>query len=90
MNIGVWGTSTPTVNPANGKIDEVATWDNSLSAGNVTTLYADTDFANTVEPGNCVNYWRMGDGDTLFTVTDQQAAANLTVGASCTFVADVP
>ena len=76
----------------NGKIDEVAFWDSSVSESDIATMY------NSGVPGDLTSlspygWWRMGDDDsgTGTTITDQGSGSNdgtLTNGP--TFSTDVP
>lgn len=63
----------------NGTIDDVAVYDIELSAGQVTTIYNGgnpNDLTVNGPTGNLVGYWRMGDGDTYPTLTDNSASGN--------------
>ena len=79
-------------NPFNGKLDEVAVFNSSLSASDVTAIY------NSGTPGDIsslspLGWWRMGENDSGAgtTITDQGSGGNdgtLTNGP--TFSTDVP
>lgn len=57
-----------------GYIDECAIWDTTvLSASDISDLYnsgAPTDLSTYSGSANLVSWWRMGDGDTFPTITD--------------------
>jgi hypothetical protein len=95
--------ANPTYRPYywNGYIDEVAVWDATLSADDVTAIYnsgvpndlSSASSYDTDRTSNLVHWWRMGDNDggTGTTITDQGSGGNngtLTNGS--TFSTDVP
>jgi len=58
-----------------GSIDEVAIWDTALTSTQVSEIYNATGTnttkdLSTIEPSNLKDWYRMGDGDTFPTVTD--------------------
>ena len=62
-----------------GKIDEVAIWDKALSAGDISALYQARGTADLNDDSNSANlqgWWRMGDGDTYPTITDNSTNSN--------------
>tara|TARA_R100001530_G_scaffold127229_1_gene96385 strand:- start:352 stop:1101 length:750 start_codon:yes stop_codon:yes gene_type:complete len=71
----------------NGYIDEVGFWnDHILTADEVTVLYnsrspidLQADSGNYVSSGNLTHYYRMGDGDTYPTITDNQGSLDGTM-----------
>lgn len=79
----------------NGNIDEVSIWDTNLTEEEVGEIYNDGVPANLAEHSkinNLVSLWRMGDGDTFPTLTDNQGGNDGTmVNAEITDVEiDVP
>jgi hypothetical protein len=58
----------------NGNLDEVAVW-NSDQSSNVTTIY-NSGTPNDISTLNPVGWWRMGDGDTFPTLTDNGSGGN--------------
>jgi hypothetical protein len=78
MNIGSDERSNNRSLWLNGHIDEWSYWDTELTAGNVTTLYnagAPSDIALVAFVANLKAWFRMGDGDTYPTLTDNAAGA---------------
>ena len=62
-----------------GNIDEVSIWNTALSAGDISALYnsgVPTDLLSDSNSGNLVGWWRMGDGDTFPTITDNSTNSN--------------
>jgi len=62
-----------------GKMDEYAIWNTSLSAGDISALYQARGTADLNDDGNSANlvgWWRMGDGDTFPTITDNSTNSN--------------
>lgn len=60
--------------PFDGYIDEVSIWDKELSSTEVTELYnsgCPNDLNSHSAYANLVSWWRMGDGDTISSITDQ-------------------
>jgi len=75
-----------------GAIDETAIFNTGLSASTVTTIYnsgAPNDLNGT---SGLVSWWRMGDGDTFPTITDNQGSNNgtMTNMSSGNFITNVP
>ena len=77
--IGGHGTGG-TTNEFNGNLDEVAVWDTALTQSAITELYnngntKDIRLGNFKHlfDSNCKGYWRMGDGDTYPTITDNSS-----------------
>lgn len=78
--------------PFGGKLDELALFNSSLSASDITAIY-NSGVPGDISSLNPVHWWRMGDDDggTGTTITDQGSAGNdgtLTNGP--TFSSDVP
>lgn len=77
------------------KVEELAVWDADISS-NISDIYnGGTTFDLTTESntnGNLVSFWRMGDGDTYPTITDNEGSNNLTMTNMTTnnIVNDVP
>tara|TARA_R100000541_G_scaffold59152_2_gene72058 strand:+ start:14 stop:697 length:684 start_codon:yes stop_codon:yes gene_type:complete len=73
-----------------GNLDELAVFSSVLSASDVSTIYgaaAPTSLASL----NPVHWWRMGDGDTSPTLTDNGSGGNNgTMENFSTFSTDVP
>ena len=86
--------------PLVGNIDEAGWWDGStLTATEVTAIYnsgeplcLQSDSSDYVSSGDLTSYWRMGDGDTFPTVTDQVGSndGTMTNMDSEDIVSDVP
>jgi len=82
--VGTWGE---TGYEWNGYIDEVGFWnDHILTADEVTALYnsrspinLQANSGNYVSSGNLTHYYRMGDGDTYPTITDNQGSLDGTM-----------
>ena len=84
----------------NGNIDEVGIWQNHvLTATEVTQLYnsgepidLQTDSGNYSSSGDLTHWWRMGDGDTYPTITDNEGSIDgtMTNMSSGDLVEDVP
>lgn len=75
-----------------GAIDEVSVFNTGLSASAVTTIYnsgAPNDLTGT---SGLASWWRMGDGDTFPTITDNQGSNNgtMTNMSSGNFITNVP
>ena len=76
----------------NGYIDEVAIFNSELSASDVTTIY-NGGIPNDLCILNPLSWWRMGDGDTFPTLTDNGSGGNdgtMTNMSSGNIVEDVP
>ena len=72
LNIGRRGNNTRLYT---GEIDEIAIWDTALTSTQVSEIYNatrtnSTSELSTIEPSNLKLWFRMGDGDTFPTVTD--------------------
>ena len=76
---------------ADGHIDEVAIFNTELSATDIENIYnsgAPTDLTGT---SGLVSWWRMGDGDTAPTITDNGGGGNnATMNNFSTFSTNVP
>jgi hypothetical protein len=82
-------------NEFGGNLDEVAIWaDLQLSSGDATTLYNSGTPTNLDDFATApTNWWRMGDGDTYPTLTDNGSGGNngtMTNMVSGDIVTDVP
>ena len=82
-----------------GNLDEIAMWDVTLDADAVTQLYnsgepidLSSDSGNYDNSGDLVHWWRMGDGDTFTTITDNKGSNDMemTNMASGDIEEDVP
>jgi hypothetical protein len=78
-----------------GNMDEVTVWNKELSQAEVAELYnsgSPTNPTNHSAVGNLASWYRMGDGDTSPTVSDNQSSDDLTMQNmdSSNFEADVP
>ena len=74
-----------------GNIDEVAVWDNDQST-NASAIY-NNGAPNDISSLSPLSWWRMGDGDTYPTITDNGSGGNdgtMTFMSSANFVTDVP
>jgi hypothetical protein len=74
-----------------GNIDEVAVW-NSDQSTNASTIY-NSGVPNDLSTLNPLSWWRMGDGDTFPTLTDNGSGGNngtMTNMSSDSIVYDVP
>ena len=67
----------------NGNIDEVAIWNTALDADAITAIYnsgkptnLNSDSGDYDNSSNLQGYWRMGDGDTYPTITDNSSNSN--------------
>ena len=61
----------------NGFMDEVSIWSDELSSSEVTAIYnsgSPKDLAGEAFFGDCISWYRMGDGDTFPTIKDQVAS----------------
>jgi hypothetical protein len=80
-----------------GNIDEVTFWNSAFTNSDITNLYnagAPANPQSHAKSANLLHWYRMGDGDTFPTITDQVGSANgtclnMTSGA-VNFVSDVP
>jgi hypothetical protein len=62
-----------------GKIDEAAVYDKELSSGEVAAIYnggIPVDLSGLSSSPSLVGWWRMGDGDTFPTLTDNSSNSN--------------
>ena len=93
------GFSNNETQPFEGNIDEVAIWDVILDADAVASLYNNGKPINLkFNTGNydnsrdLVGWWRMGDGDTYSTITDNKGSADgtMTNMTSGDIVTEVP
>lgn len=57
-----------------GNIDEVAFFDSALTNSNISTIY--TDGPNDISDLSPLSWYRMGDGDTFPTLTDNGSGGN--------------
>ena len=82
-----------------GNIDEIGIWNAALDADAITQIYNSgapidlkTDSGNYDNSGDLQHYYRMGDGDTYPTITDNQGSNDLTMTnmASGDIETDVP
>jgi len=96
----IFGDTLSSYQPLAGNLDEVGWWNNStLTAAEVTALYNSgtpinlkTDAGDYVSSGELTSYWRMGDGDSYPTITDNKGSNNgtMTNMAADDIVTDVP
>ena len=87
FEIGRYSTSY-----ADGLIDEVAIFNTELSSTDVTAIY-NSGIPNDLCTLNPLSWWRMGDGDTFPTLTDNGSGGNdgtMTNMSSGNIVEDVP
>ena len=107
-NIGFAGPTSLKANPAspltvgarteyafqefNGNLDEVAIFSDELTSGEVSTYYNSGEPTDLTGESNLIHWWRMGDGDTFPTLTDNVGSYNLTMTnmASGDIEEDVP
>jgi len=78
-------------NYSSGGLDEVAIWNSDQSA-NVASIY-NSGAPNDISSLSPLNWWRMGDGDTFPTLTDNGSGGNdgtMTNMTSGNIVTDVP
>ena len=86
------GLYTESIISPSGNVDEVAIFNSELSSSDVTNIYnsgTPTDLTS-LSP---ISWWRMGDGDTFPTLTDNGSGGNngtMTNMVSGDIVADVP
>ena len=85
--IGSWAT-----NSFNGAIDECAVFNTELSASDVTTIYNSGVPNDLTGTSGLVSWWRMGDGDTYPTISDNVGSndATMTNMSSGNFITNVP
>lgn len=79
-------------NEFSGNIDEVAIFSDELTSGEVTTYYNSGVPTDLTGQSDLIHWWRMGDGDTFPTLTDNVGSYNLTMTnmASGDIEEDVP
>lgn len=73
------------------QVDEITYWDKVLSGAEVTELYNSGqifDPSTHSAAANLIEQWRMGDGDTLPTITGQINGQNGTIAGTSTYVSD--
>ena len=77
-------------NPTNGKLDEFALYNSTLSASDITAIYNSGAPANQAGDSNLVAYWRMeeGAGTSIGDSSSNSNTATLTNGP--TFSTDTP
>ena len=86
------GASTSGGVYSNGAIDEVAIFSTELSASDVTSIY-NSGVPNDLSSLSPISWWRMGDGDTFPTLTDNGSGGNngtMTNMTSGNIITDVP
>ena len=79
-------------NYASGNIDEVSIFNSELSASDVTSIYNSGTPNDISAMSGLVSWWRMGDGDTYPTITDNAGSNDglMKNMSAANFVADVP
>lgn len=92
FEIGRWENNTTNFG---GNIDEFAIWDTELNQTEVTELYnsgTPNDLATHSKSDDLKHWWRMGDGDTYPTLTDNTGSNNGTMEnmSAANIVEDVP
>lgn len=77
---------------ADGLIDEVSVFNSELSQTDINNIYNSGVPVDISSMSNVVSYWRMGDGDTANTITDNVGTNDGTMVSmsSANFVTDVP
>ena len=77
------GASTSNLKFLDGFHDDLATWSNSLTDAEVLAIYnsgsvldVSADSGNYTSSSNLTGWWRMGDDDTLPTITDNSTNSN--------------
>ena len=78
--------------PMNAALDEVAVFNTELSASAVTTIYNSGVPNDLTGTSGLVSWYRMGDGDTFPTITDNTGSNNgtMTNMSSGNFISNVP
>jgi len=77
--------------PFDGVIDEVAVFNSSLSASDITAIYNSGAPTSLLTYSSLVSWWRCGDGDTAPILTDNGSGGNNgTMTNFSTFSTDVP
>ena len=84
--------STAPLLPADAALDEVAVFNTELSASAVTTIYNSGVPNDLTGTSGLVSWWRMGDGDTFPTITDNVGSNNgtMTNMSAGNFISNVP
>jgi hypothetical protein len=94
MNAGAWTNNADFKigRSQDAHIDEVAVFNTELSASDVTTIYNSGTPTNLAITSGLVSWWRMGDGDTFPTITDNAGSVDGTMENmdASDFVSDVP
>jgi len=78
--------------PLNGGLDEIALFNSELSQSDITAIY-NSGAPNDLTSLSPISWWRMGDGDTFPTLTDNGSGGNngtMTNMTSGNIVTDVP
>ena len=91
-SISIIGKNTTYGRRWGGNIDETAIFNTELSSSDVTTIY-NGGVPNDISSLNPISWWRMGDGDTYPTITDNGSGGNdgtMNAMSSANFVPDVP
>jgi len=80
-----------------GNLDEIAIWNKALTSTQVQSIYNATSSGltkdlSTIESSNLKHWWRMGDGDTYPTITDNAGNndGTMTNMSSTDIVSDTP
>ena len=75
-----------------GGIDEAAIFNSELSQSDITAIYGSGTPIDLSSYSSLVSWWRMGDGDTFPTLTDNKGTNNgtMTNMTSGNIVTDVP
>jgi len=86
------GTRDQGDNFFDGALDEVSVFNTELSASAVTTIYNSGVPNDLTGTSGLVSWWRMGDGDTFPTITDNQGSndGTMTNMSSGNFISNVP
>lgn len=76
-------------------LDEVSVWNKELSSSEISEIYNSglpADLSTHSASANLVSFWRMGDGDTFPTITDNQSSndGTMTNMESGDFIDDFP
>ena len=77
---------------ANGAMDEVAIFSSELSSSDVSAIYGSGAPTDLSSYSSLVSWWRMGDGDTFPTLTDNKGSndGTMTNMTSGNIITDVP
>ena len=76
-----------------GNLDEVSIWNRRLTVGEISSVWnggVPPTLSGLGFFGDAITYWRMGDSDTVPTITDQVASDDITLVNTPTFVLDAP